>query len=161
MWMRRAVGSCWTNCNPDDQAAVAKASADLIRQGDIRASFFCIDSFEELATVGVLFPATVLEAPKSCDYLLLPAIEVMGFTFRPAPDPNLHPYLCERHFELDGLDVPARLESFIRLAFRVASVLRVVRGDLVRQFCDSFINDPEVTVRCSEHWKRLSKKEIP
>jgi hypothetical protein len=88
-----------------------------MRREDDKPSFFRVDGCEEVHALAELFAATALPGPQSTDFLLLPESELTGFLFSFSPDPNLHPYLRNRHFELQGLNAPFHLESFVRRAF--------------------------------------------
>ena len=156
--MRRAVRSCWIDRDPTDSTHVARAAEDLVRRGDVKSSFFRVDNCAEVKTVGEMFAVTIVPHPQTIDYLLLPAEAMAGFLFSLAPDPNLHLYLRQRHFELQGLDDQVHLESFIRLAFGIASVGRFPRGELIHSIRANLIHDVEVMNRCSQHWQKALAK---
>jgi hypothetical protein len=156
MWVRRGLGSSWLNRDPKDPLHIERAVEDLIRQGDVEASFFNADSCDEVRIVAELFCTTVLQHPQTNEFLLVPREEAVGFLFKHSPDPNLHPYLRERHFELQGLHDIEHLHDFIRLSFSFSSVIRLVRSDLIREFRDKHVHDNEVTLRCGPHWLKQS-----
>jgi hypothetical protein len=152
MWMRRGLGSSWINRDPNDPLHVAEAAEDLIRKNDVEASFFNVESCDEIMNVAQLFCTTVLQHPKTNDFLLVPREAAVGFFFKYSPDPNLHPYLRIRHFELQGLRDGEHLRAFIHLSFRCGTVFRFLRSDLIRAFRDKHIHDSEVTQRCGPYW---------
>jgi hypothetical protein len=154
MWMRRGKGPCWTERDPNDLAQVSRAIEDLMRGDDDKPSFFRARSCEEVVGFAELYAITRVRNPQSTDFLLLPESLLAGFFFSSEPDPNLHPALQQRHFELQGMDNRPHLESFIRRAFAVASVARFKRNVLSQAFRDRLCNDPEVLSRCDERWKR-------
>jgi hypothetical protein len=152
MWMRRGKGSCWKKRDPNDSAHVNRAIEDLIRPGNEKPSFFQVHGCEEVHGAAELFAATVLPGPDSTDFLLLPESGLAGFLFSFVPDPTLHPYLRQRHFELQG--TAGNLEAFIRRAFEIVWVERLKRKDLSNAFQDRLCHDPDVLNRCDDRWKR-------
>jgi hypothetical protein len=155
MWMRRGLGSCWKNRDPNDLAHVNRAIDDLIRRGDDKPSFFHVHGCEEVHGLAELFAVTVLPGPQSTDFLLLPESGLLGFLLSFSPDPNLHPYLRQRHFELQGMDNRHHLESFIRRAFGIVWVERLQRNFLSEAFQERLCRDADVLSRCNERWRLL------
>jgi len=152
--MRRGRGTCWKKRDPNHSAHVSAAINDLIRRRDEKPSFFLVNGCEEVHRSAELFATTVLPGPESIDFLLLPENGLAGFLFSSAPDLNLHPYLRQKHFELQGMNDQSHLESFIRRAFGIAWIERVQRNDLKNAFRDRLCHDPDVLSRCDDRWKR-------
>ncbi|MGH7924582.1 MAG: hypothetical protein ACREQH_08340 [Candidatus Binatus sp.] len=156
--MRRGQGSSWLNRDPNDPLQIATAVEDLIRKGDVEASFFKVESCDEIKTVAELFSTTVLQHPQTNEFLMVPGPASVGVVFKHSPDPSLHPYLRVRHFELQGLLDREYLHSFIGLSFGCCSVFRFLRKDLIRAFCDKHFHDAEVTARCGSYWLKQAGK---
>lgn len=140
--------------DPNDLVHVDRAIEDLMRGDDDKPSFFRATSFEEVLGFAELYAITRVRNPQPTDFLLLPENLFAGFFFSSEPDPNLHPALQQRHFELQGMDNRPHLESFIRRAFAIVSVARFKRNVLSQAFQDRLCYDPEVLSRCDDHWKR-------
>jgi hypothetical protein len=154
MWMRRGKGACWKERNPNDSAQVSRAIDDLMRSEDEKPSFYRVDSYHEALEFAELYAVTQITNPQSTDFLLLPENLLPGFLFSFQPDPNLHPVLQQRHFELEGMNNRSHLESFICRAFSIVSIARFKREALSQAFRSRLRHDPEVLTRCDDRWKR-------
>jgi hypothetical protein len=155
MWMRRGLGSSWKGRDLNDSDHVSKAVEDLIRRPDDKPSFFLVQGCEEVHRLGELFCATVLPGPQTTDFLLLPETGLTGFFFSFASDPNLHPELQQKHFELQGMESSPDLERFIRRAFGIVLIERLQRRFLGDAFRERLCHEADVFSRCGERWKRL------
>ncbi len=151
--MRRGKGTCWRERDPNDSAHVSKAISDLMRSKNEKPSFYQVASYEEALESAELYAVTQTH-PQSTDFLLLPENLLGGFFFSLQSDPNLHPVLQQRHFELEGMNNRSNLESFIRRAFSIVSIARFKRDDLSQAFRSRLCHDPDVLTRCNDRWKR-------
>ncbi len=137
MWLwrvgRRARWQGATATNPEQ---VAEAAKDLcLREQETGLSVFRVADLGEADRVAKLFALTCRERPGRLDYVLIP-LEALaplhGVQLLPVPDPRLHPYLAERHHELQGLkpDLSRQLAQVI-LAVGGHQIHRLKERDLV------------------------------
>jgi hypothetical protein len=148
MWIRE-VRRSWERLNaesPDD----VKAAIASLRQD--RPSFFQADTIHELEEVTGLFGCTVREDPSTRCYLVLPCSLFMDFDFVLKCDPALHPFLSERHHELEGLEDKLKSPEFAGRSILRGSVHRLTEGRLKKAVMSRYRHDPEARRRLSSRW---------
>jgi hypothetical protein len=148
MWVRE-VRRSWERLkaeSPDDvKAAIASVCQD-------KPSFFKADTIDELEEIAGLFGCTVREDPSTRCYLVLPRSLFRDFDFVLKRDPSLHPFLSERHHELEGLEDKLKSPEFAARSILRGSIHRLTEGKLKKAVMSRYCHDPEVHRRLSPRW---------
>jgi len=148
MWVRE-VRRSWERLNADNPGDVEKAVASISQE---RPSFFKANTIDEVEEIARLFGCTVREDPSTRCYLVLPPSLFVDFDFVLKHDSSLHPFLSERHHELEGIDERPRSVEFAGRSILRGSVHRLTEGNLKKLVISRYCLDPEVYQRLSQRW---------
>jgi len=153
MWVREVKNS-WRELKPSDPDDIQKAIDSIVFKGDLQVSFYKASDCAAVAEIALLWGVTVMKFPATRTFLLLAKPLFRDFKFVRVKNPNLHPYLSHRHYEVKGLD-EKNLFEFVRRALLTGSVYRFPEKSLTGEFKRRYPTDSEIKIRASDYWKRM------
>jgi hypothetical protein len=158
MWVREVPPTKWEHTDPNNPRHVEDAIESLLHGGgDFDLSFFRVEDEADLERVAYLWAITVREIPATRVFLVLTDEDFKDFDFCSKQDPTLHPVLCSRHVEAQGLQDPQRLKLFVQRAMARKRFYRCSLGQLKKAFSTLYNNDPIVKAKASDAWKKFLK----
>ena len=105
MWLWRRVSR--RRWKPSDSAPqIVDLSQAMLDLKDDALSLFKVDSASDAEHLTIIWAPTCCPNPQPIHYLLLPdaCFTDSGLLPKPTPDPGLHPFLSERHYEVAQVD---------------------------------------------------------
>jgi hypothetical protein len=138
-----------------DPHHIQEAIDSVVFKGDLQVPFYKATDCAGIDEIALLWGVTVMQFPNVCSYLLLPRRLFEDFRFVQVKNPNLHPYLSDRHYEVRGLEDHDELVGFVRRALSTGSIYRFPENRLKDEFRRRYPNESEIRNRASDSWKRV------
>lgn len=132
MWVREVKNS-WRELKPSDPDDIKKAIDSIVPRGDLQVSFYKASDCAAVQEMALLWGVTVMQFPATRTFLLLPKPLFRTFRFVRVRNPDLHPFLSYRHYEVRGLNDKS-LFDFVREALLNGSVYRFSEKALKDEF---------------------------
>jgi hypothetical protein len=159
MWLRIGRQGRWTGKSPHDPGHVAEAARDLALRPDEEGLtiFRALDAGEAMHLARV-FALTCRDRPANLDYVLIPedCLSDVRLSVVKKPDPNLHPYLSERHYEIVGTDVETSRALAARIIAHAEHQVRRLKEGEIKQLAAGLVEeDPKLQHFLREGWRHI------